>query len=92
MKINDILDDDELLECVDGTTDVKLLRRAIEYSQDENILDEDLFAKYFSDAIEGFIDEKPNTEEYFIAQENNYSWGFEIAENINSLIVDKWIN
>jgi len=90
MKINDILDDEELLECVDGSTDLKLLRKAIDYAQDENILDEDLFAEYFCDSIDGFIDEEIGTEAYLNAREANYIWGFEIAESINSLIVDKW--
>lgn len=90
MKINDIIDDEELLECVDGYTEVKLLRDAINYAQDENLLDEDLFADFFSKAIQGFIDEEEGTEAYLNACESNYAWGYNIAENINMFIVDKW--
>lgn len=90
MKINDILDDEEIMECVDGHTDISLLRRAIEYAQDENLLDEDLFADFFSQAIETFINEEAGTEAYLNAREANYAWGFNIAENINMFIVDKW--
>ena len=90
MKINDILDDEEIMDCVDGHTDIKLLRRAIEHAQDENLLDEDLFAEYFAVAIDGFIDEEAGTEAYLNAREANYIWGFYIAGSINSLLIDKW--
>ena len=89
LRINSLLSDEEIEDCIDGSSDVRMLREIIEMTQLENLLDEKDFADHFADRIRGFID-ADSDEEYDTAYENNYNWGFSIAENINSLLVSKW--
>ena len=90
LRINSLLSDEEIEDCIDGSSDVRMLREIIEMTQLENLLDEKDFADHFADRIRGFIDADISSDEYLVAYENNYNWGFSIAENINSLLVSKW--
>ena len=92
MKINDLLSDEEIEECIEGSSDVKMIREIIEDTQLENLIDVEDFADMFAYAIRGFIavtfeeDEEAYDEAYI----NNWDWGTSIAQNINALLVDKW--
>ena len=73
-----LLNDAALEECVDGCTDLDLLRRILRKPDvvEDNVVDEYLFGDHFQEALEGFADDEE-------ASENNYQWGCLIAENIN---------
>jgi hypothetical protein len=73
-----LLSDAALEECVDGCTDLDLLRRILRKPDvvEDNVVDEYLFGDHFQEALEGFADDEE-------ASENNYQWGCLIAENIN---------
>ena len=87
------LDDEELEDCVDGSTDVTLLREILgkpHVVDEQGFVDPDEFANIFAYAIEGFISEEPDTDEWQEAWNNNWDWGFDIADNINSYISDNF--
>ena len=92
MKINDLLSDEELEDCLDGHSDIKMIRQIIEDTQIDNLIDEEDFADMFAYNIRGFIavtfEEDQNA--YNEAYTNNWEWGMTIAQNINALLVDKW--
>lgn len=73
-----LLTDAALEECVNGSTDLDLLRRILRKPDvvEDNVVDEYLFGDHFQEALEGFADDEE-------ASENNYQWGCLIAENIN---------
>ena len=92
MKINSILDDEEIESCINGSSDIRMIREIIEVSQLDNLLDIEDFADMFAYRIRGFIDVtfEEDEEAYDEAYMNNWEWGTSIAENINLLLVDKW--
>lgn len=92
MKINDLLSDEEIEHCIDGSSDLRMIREIIEVSQLDNLLDVEDFADMFAYKIRGFIDVtfEEDEEAYDEAYMNNWEWGTSIAENINLLLVDKW--
>jgi len=92
MKINDLLSDEEIESCIDGSSDLRMIREIIEVSQLDNLLDIEDFADMFAYQIRGFIDVTFEEDEdaYDEAYTNNWEWGTSIAENINLLLVDKW--
>lgn len=92
MKINDLLSDEEIENCIDGSSDLRMIREIIEVSQLDNLLDIEDFADMFAYRIRGFIDVtfEEDEEAYDEAYMNNWEWGTSIAENINLLLVDKW--
>ncbi len=91
-KINDILSDEEIDECIDGSSDIKMIREIIDLTQLDNLVDIEDFADMFSYNIRNFIDASIEDEQeaYEEAYMNNWEWGSSIAENINSLLVNKW--
>jgi len=80
------LTDSQIESCIDGHSDVNLIRKIMAESMDENELDCDIFARKFADTIKAFISEDENTDEYWEAYNVNYEWGYNIAEQINYLI------
>ena len=94
MRINEILSDDDIEECIDGSSDVTMIREIIDLTQMESLVNEKDFADLFADRISGFIavdyDEEP--DEWETCNDNNWSWGKAIAENINDKILEKWDN
>ena len=92
MKINSILDDEEIESCIDGSSDIRMIREIIDLSQLDNLLDIEDFADLFAYAIRGFIEFSAEEDEdaYDEAYMNNWEWGTAIAENINKLLVNKW--
>lgn len=90
-KINDILSDEEIEECTDGSSDVKMIREIIDLTQLDNLVDIEDFADMFSYKIRNFIVHIEDDEEaYDEAYMNNWEWGSSIAENINNLLINKW--
>lgn len=79
-----LLSDAALEECVDGCTNLDLLRAILRkpYVVEDNVVDEYLFGDYFQEALEGFAEDDE-------ASEINYQWGCQIAENINLTTVKK---
>lgn len=55
MNINDILSDDEIEECIDGSSNITLIRSIIELTQDNNTVNEESFADIFAFEIRGFM-------------------------------------
>lgn len=85
------LTDEEIEECIDGSSDVAMIREIISMEDvydDEGSthINEENFATRFAYAIEGFIDADEGTPEYDAAWDNNYEWALTIAENINDKI------
>lgn len=93
MKINDLLSDEEIESCIDGSSDIRMIREIIDVSQLDNLLEIEDFADMFAYKIRGFIEITFEEDEdaYDEAYMNNWEWGTAIAENINLLLVDKWI-
>lgn len=92
MNINSLLSDEEIEDCIDGTSSVILIRSIINLVQNNNTLEEESFADIFAFELSNFIDAEPGTEEWDEYNGNNWEWGRNIAENINNLLVDKWTN
>lgn len=90
MKINDILSDEEIENLIDGSSDIAMIRRLIEKTQYKNLIDDEDFADQFSFQIRGFIDAEIGSDAYEKAYINNRDWGFNIATNINELLINKW--
>lgn len=86
MNINDLITDDELEECIDGCSDIGMIRETINLTQEETSIDEESFADIFAYNISGFIDGDSDFEE---CNQNNWEWGVSIAENINDLVSRK---
>ncbi len=95
MKDARTLTDEELESCVDGTTNIAMLREILTKHRVidlEGWIDPEVFADWFASGIQGFIDAEPNTAEWQEAYDNNWSWGYDIGDNINSLISDNFAN
>jgi len=92
MNINDVLSDEDIEECLDGTSDIKWIRELINLSQNDNLIDEESFADIFAYELQKFVDAEEGTEEFQEASQNNWDWGHSIAQNINDTIASKWID
>lgn len=77
------LTDEELEECIDGVTDLQLIRRLLKECV---LIDQERFAELFANALAGFITEEEGTKEYFEAFDNNYAWGYDIINSINEMV------
>ena len=93
VKANDILSDDEIEQCIKGSSNINLIRNLIEISQDRNraILDGIKFAAHYSDEVNNNIKAKRGTTEWDDANTTNWEWGKSIATNINGVLYEKWI-
>jgi len=91
VRINEIIDDEDLAWCIDVSTDLNMVRRLIDVCQNEALLDVQQFGEMFAQQIEGFIDAEEGTEEWEEAHENNLNWGIGIADTINDYVYEKWM-
>ena len=91
VRINEIIDDEDLAWCIDGSTDLNMVRRLIDACQNESLLDVQRFGEMFARQIEEFIDAAEGTEEWEEAHENNLNWGIGIADTINDYVYEKWM-
>lgn len=83
------LDDEELEDCFDGSSNVDMVREILEKPNvvnEEGYVNEEKFADWFASGIEGYIDADEDTDEWQEAWDNNYEWGYSIAENINNYL------
>lgn len=81
------LTDDEIESCLNGSTNLDLVKRLLKENQapDGWIWGLD-FADNFAEAIESFIDAEPDTPEWQAAWDINSEWGETIADNVNDLL------
>lgn len=83
------LTDEELENCVDGTTNIEMIRDILSKHRvvdEQGYIDPEIFADWFAMGIEGFIDAEKDTNEWIEANDNNWNWGYDIGDNINSYI------
>ena len=95
MKNARTLTDEELEDCVNGTTSIVMLREILTKHRvvdEQGWIDPEIFADWFAHGIEGFIDAEPETDEWQEAYDNNWNWGYDIGDNINSYISDNFQN
>ena len=95
MKYVRTLTDEELEECVNGTTNIAMLREILTKHgvvDEQGWIDPEIFADWFAAGIEDFIDAVPDTDEWQAAYDNNWNWGYDIGDNINSYISDNFTN
>ena len=90
MKSVHDLTDEELEDCVNGSTNLDMIRDILTKHgvvDLEGWVDPEIFADWFAQDIEGFIDAEPDTYEWNEANDNNWNWGYDIADNINMLLM-----
>lgn len=86
------LDDEELEDCFDGSSNVDMVREILEKQGvvgKDGFVDIDQFAEWFAYGVEGYIDADEETDEWQEAWDNNYAWGESIAENINEYLEEE---
>ena len=89
------LTDEELEDCVDGSTNISMLR---EIFTKPDVIDKDgwinpeFFADWFSVGLAGYITEDVDSPEWAETNDTNWNWGYDIADNINSYISDNFRN
>lgn len=92
ISINDLTNED-LESCIDGSTNLEMVRNILTKHgvvDHEGWIDPEIFADWFAHGIEGFIDAEVDSDEWTEANDNNWNWGYDIADNINSLISDNF--
>jgi len=85
------LTDEELEDCIDGSTNIEMIRDILTKQgviDELGFVDPEIFADWFATGIEGFIDAEPDTDEWTEAYDNNWNWGYDIGDNINTYISD----
>ena len=95
MKDAKTLTDAELEDCVNGTTNIAMLREILtkpNVVDEQGWIDPEIFADWFAHGIEGFIDAVPDTDEWRAAYDTNWNLGYDIGDNINSYISDNFQN
>jgi len=84
------LNDTELEDCFDGSTDVDMVRRILGMpgivDVSTGFVESEQFSVAFAEAIEGFIDADEDSDEWQEAWDNNLDWGHDIADSINSYL------
>ncbi len=89
------LTDEELEDCVDGTTNIDMLRDILtkpNVVDEQGWIDPEIFADWFANGVEGHISAEPDTDEWQETYDNNWIWGYDIGDNINSYISDNFKN
>jgi len=87
------LTDDELEECIDGSTNLEMIRDILTKHgvvDNDGYIDPEIFADWFAQGIEGYIDAERDSDEWTEAYDINWNWGYDIADNINSYISDNF--
>ena len=85
------LTDEELEDCVDGSTNIDMVREILSKQGvvlDGGLVDPEVFADWFAYGVEGYIDAEEDSDEWIEANDNNWNWGYDIGDNINSYISD----
>ena len=95
MKDARTLTDEELEDCVDGSTNIDMLRDILTKHgvvDEQGWIDPEIFADWFAAGVEGYISAEPDTDEWQAAYDTNWNWGYDIGDNINSYISDNFTN
>jgi hypothetical protein len=95
MKDARTLTDEELEDCVDGSTNIGMLRDILTKHgvvDEQGWIDPEIFADWFAAGVEGYISAEPDTDEWQAAYDTNWNWGYDIGDNINSYISDNFTN
>ena len=95
MKDARTLTDEELEDCVDGSTNIDMLREILTKHRvvdEQGWIDPEVFADWFAAGVEGYISAEPDTDEWQEAYDTNWNWGYDIGDNINSYISDNFQN
>ena len=95
MKDARTLTDEELEDCVDGSTNIDMLRDILTKHgvvDEQGWIDPEIFADWFAAGVEGYISAEPDTDEWQEAYDTNWNWGYDIGDNINSYISDNCQN
>jgi len=85
------LTNDEIEDCIEGSSNIEMIRDILTKHgvvDIEGHVDSEIFADWFAQALEGYIDADKDTVEYTEAFDNNWNWGYNIADNINDLLED----
>ena len=93
MKDARTLTDEELEGCVNGTTNIAMLRDILTKHgvvDEQGWIDPEIFADWFAAGVEGYISAEPDTDEWQEAYDTNWNWGYDIGDNINSYISDNF--
>jgi hypothetical protein len=93
MKDARTLTDEELEDCVNGSTNIAMLRDILTKHgvvDEQGWIDPEIFADWFAAGVEGYISAEPDTDEWQEAYDTNWNWGYDIGDNINSYISDNF--
>lgn len=85
------LSDQEIEDCLDGSSNVVMIRDILTKHGvvgDDGYIDPEIFADWFSMGIKGYIDAEEDSDEWIEANDHNWIWGYDIADNINDYISD----
>jgi hypothetical protein len=85
----DSLTDEEIEQCIDGSSNVRMIRALLEQTVTKNgIIHDADFADLFAEEIEGYIgvDQDEDPEGWQEAWTINNEWGERIADNVNVLL------
>lgn len=91
MRTIESLTDDEIENCIDGSSNIDMIKDILTKHgvvNENGVVSSGIFADWFAQALEGYIDAEPETEEWTEAFDNNWNWGYNIADNINDLLED----
>lgn len=87
------LSDEELEDCFDGSSNVDMVREILSkpgvVDPESKLIDCENFAQWFAYGVEGYIDADEDTDEWQEAWDNNFNWGFDIADNINDYLQEE---
>lgn len=87
------LSDEELEDCFDGSSNVDMIREILSkpgvVDPESKLIDCENFAQWFAYGVEGYIDADEDTDEWQEAWDNNFNWGFDIADNINDYLQEE---
>ncbi|NBP17013.1 hypothetical protein EBU95_21990, partial [bacterium] len=81
MKSVHELTDQELEDCIDGSTNIAMLREILTKHSVvdlEGYIDPEIFADWFSVGLAGYITEDVDSDEWAEANDTNWNWGFDI--------------
>lgn len=83
------LTDEEIEDCFDGSYSVGLVREILgkfgvidEYGW----IDPEIFADWFAQSLEDNIEAEAGSDEWTEANDANWNWGYDMADNINALL------
>lgn len=86
------LSDEEIEDCIDGSSNVDMIREILAKDgvvDEDGLIDSEEFSDWFAYGLEGYIDAEEDSVEWQEAYDNNRNWGQDIADNINNYISEE---